>query len=217
MEGTRGEIAVDFDGTIHSYERGWADGTIYGTPIPGAFESMRKLIADGYHVFIYTARIWGWGKATHNAVQRHLILKWLKANGARDLALQCPIIAKPPATAYIDDRAVSVLNGWPQALAEAEHIASHDMLGGVPPGSLTSRHRELVHVLAEAADTTGFLTLLEYRGTISALHSLFCEDSHDVAWLQYPGSTDPWKEVADDPGEVAGRPEEVADEPKQTV
>lgn len=48
-------IAVDFDGVIHSYERGWADGSIYGRLIPGAVSGLLRLMAD-YAVFVHTTR-----------------------------------------------------------------------------------------------------------------------------------------------------------------
>lgn len=49
-------IAVDFDGVIHSYEKGWDDGTIYGTAIKGAFMGIRQLMNLGYSVYIFTSR-----------------------------------------------------------------------------------------------------------------------------------------------------------------
>ncbi|MFM9675796.1 HAD family hydrolase [Streptomyces brasiliscabiei] len=48
-------IAVDFDGVIHSYRRGWQDGSIYDQPMPGALDGLRELL-DHDAVFIFTAR-----------------------------------------------------------------------------------------------------------------------------------------------------------------
>lgn len=48
-------VAVDFDGVIHAYRRGWADGTIYDPPLPGAGHALRTLLAD-FAVFVHTTR-----------------------------------------------------------------------------------------------------------------------------------------------------------------
>ena len=36
-------IAIDFDGVIHTFDKGWNDGTCYGDPIPGSIEAIKKL------------------------------------------------------------------------------------------------------------------------------------------------------------------------------
>lgn len=46
-------VAVDFDGVIHTYRKGWHDGTIYDEPIPGAFDALQALMRD-HAVFVHT-------------------------------------------------------------------------------------------------------------------------------------------------------------------
>lgn len=48
-------IAVDFDGVIHAYSRGWQDGTIYDQPIRDALVALETLMARDA-VFIHTTR-----------------------------------------------------------------------------------------------------------------------------------------------------------------
>lgn len=48
-------VAIDFDGVIHAYSKGWQDGTIYDDPMPGAFDALAELQAR-YAVFVHTSR-----------------------------------------------------------------------------------------------------------------------------------------------------------------
>jgi len=49
-------IAIDFDGVIHAYSKGWQDGSCYDVPITGVFEAIDNLFATGYNVFILSTR-----------------------------------------------------------------------------------------------------------------------------------------------------------------
>jgi hypothetical protein len=48
-------IALDFDGVIHKYSKGWNDGTCYDEPFDGVFEAIEGLLKD-YNVFILSTR-----------------------------------------------------------------------------------------------------------------------------------------------------------------
>ena len=45
-------IAVDFNGVIHKYSKGWQDGKIYDPILPGAIDGLKTLMMDGYSVYI---------------------------------------------------------------------------------------------------------------------------------------------------------------------
>ena len=128
-------VGVDFDGVIHGYSRGWADGTIYDPPIPGALEGLRQLM-EHHAVFIFTAR------------SPRQIVPWLEGHGfdatsdercgrclgVLSLPASCPPCRgtgavsfwnkrgqllvtrrKLPASAYLDDRAIRFTT-WEAAL-----------------------------------------------------------------------------------------------------
>lgn len=48
-------IAIDFDGVIHKYSKGWQDGSCYDNEISGVFETIQELMKN-YTVFIFSTR-----------------------------------------------------------------------------------------------------------------------------------------------------------------
>jgi len=114
-------IAVDFDGVIHGYSRGWQDGTIYDPPLPGAINALTTLMKT-HAVFIHTTRDAGdvatwladYGFDTVVDVEgpKHPRREFWNETGALLVTDR-----KLPAVAYIDDRAVRFAN-WNQALTD---------------------------------------------------------------------------------------------------
>ncbi|MFJ9374448.1 hypothetical protein [Streptomyces sp. NPDC101455] len=116
-------VAVDFDGVLHSYDKGWHDGTIYGDWKPGAVVALSQLMQK-YAVAVHTTR---------NARQ---VARWIERTSG--YGIECTTRMprtwygrrkpfwntqglllvtnwKPAAIAYIDDRAVHFTN-WSDAL-----------------------------------------------------------------------------------------------------
>ena len=132
-------IAVDFDGVIHAYTRGWHDGTIYDQPVPGAIDALRELTAD-HAVFVFTSR------------EPEQVMPWLERYGF-DVALdgdpdvqfwnhKGQILVtnrKLPATVYLDDRAVR-FRDWDQALTDVRAVTA-------PPPTAAERNAQ--HALTD--------------------------------------------------------------------
>ncbi|MBQ6357483.1 MAG: hypothetical protein IJI97_00805 [Clostridia bacterium] len=111
-------IAVDFDGVIHSYDRGWHDGSIYGDWLPGAPAGVRYLMSM-YPVFILTSR---------NPKQ---VARWIEKTSRLQCVTRFPrrkrfwdrqdvllvTDRKLPAFAYLDDRAV-LFTDWNSILSD---------------------------------------------------------------------------------------------------
>jgi hypothetical protein len=106
-------IAIDFDGVIHSFEFGFHDGTIYGTPLPGSLESIKK-IAEKYKIVIYTAKAKKDRPLINGKTGTELVWEWLKKYEIDDLIAEVTA-EKPRAVCYIDDKAIQFIN-WNQAL-----------------------------------------------------------------------------------------------------
>lgn len=93
-------IAVDFDGVLHRYSRGWQDGKIYDRPVEGAVEAYYSLMDKGYHLVVFTTR-----------TDLDAVRKWMHRHfdfEKRVGHMWEPEITnvKPLAIAYIDDRGI---------------------------------------------------------------------------------------------------------------
>lgn len=90
-------VVFDFDGVIHSYTSGWkGEGVIPDPPVLGIKEAINEIRAAGYEVVVVSTRC--------ASVQGHgAVRAWLLDNGIQVDAVK---MEKPPAIAYIDDRAI---------------------------------------------------------------------------------------------------------------
>lgn len=119
MNDRKPTVAVDFDGVIHAYSRGWQGGECYDPPMDGSREALARL-AHTWRVVVFTTRtdtsaVWGW-----------------LARYALDGYVAEVTNVKPIAAAYIDDRAVT-FTGWQAALYEIEARQPADGSGWLNP------------------------------------------------------------------------------------
>jgi len=102
-------LCLDFDGVIHSYEKGWQDGSIYGELTDG-FVKWAEEAKKHFKLVIYSSR-----SATPEGIDA--IIQWLEVRLARqgsDVTVRDFEYAdkKPAAWLTIDDRCVTFEGRW---------------------------------------------------------------------------------------------------------
>lgn len=106
-------LAVDFDGVIHAYREGWRGGEVYDRPVFGARYALHVL-AQTYRVVVFTAR-----------EDLGAVRGWLRLHSLDQYVAEVTNV-KPPAWAYVDDRAVRFEGEWMQTLGTLHDLASRD-------------------------------------------------------------------------------------------
>lgn len=108
-------MAIDFDGVIHNFDKGWYDGTCYGDPLPGSIEAIKKL-SKQYNIIIFTAKVKPSRPLVNGKTGHELVTEWLNKYGILDYIdeITCE---KPRAQIYIDDKGYK-FNTWKQTLKD---------------------------------------------------------------------------------------------------
>jgi hypothetical protein len=117
-------IAVDFDGVLHRYSKGWDNGAIYDWPTAGAREFMIELREAGCEIIIFSTRAMNREMAPGipTTGQKTQVEQWLMYHGIPfDSVWDKPW--KPPADVFIDDRAIEYRPTSTNPCAEASEWA----------------------------------------------------------------------------------------------
>ncbi len=119
FEAELNNIAIDFDGVIHNFDKGWYDGTCYGEPLPGSLDAL-KTLSKKYNIIIFTAK----AKKNRplvdgkNGVQ--LVKDWLEQYNVMQYISEITS-EKPRAQIYIDDNGYR-FETWNKTLRDIEEI-----------------------------------------------------------------------------------------------
>jgi len=106
-------LAIDFDGVIHNFDKGYYDGTCYGDPIPGSLEAVREL-SKKYKIIIFTAKAKLNRPLVNGKTGTQLVEEWLDKHGILDCVVEITS-EKPRAFLYIDDNGYRFEN-WKDTL-----------------------------------------------------------------------------------------------------
>lgn len=107
-------LSLDFDKPIHGYNQGWNQGKILdANPQIGARSAIERL-AQKYRLVVTTAR------TDFDPVHKALD-DWGLAEHISDVSN-----VKPPAVAYIDDKAVQWVN-WDQAISDLRRLTGDEV------------------------------------------------------------------------------------------
>ena len=102
FEGDLKNIAIDFDGVIHTFDKGFHDGTCYGDPIEGSLEALKE-IAKEYNIIIFTAKAKPSRPLVDGKTGTELVQEWLEKHNVMQYVKEITA-EKPRSQIYIDDK-----------------------------------------------------------------------------------------------------------------
>ena len=168
-------VVFDFDGVIHSYKSGWIGANIIpDPPVPGIGKAITDIREAGYEVVVVSTRCTE--PAGYGAVRA-----WLMDNG---IEVDAVLMEKPPAIAYIDDRAIC-FDGHPEKLI--------DRIKAFKPWNVAQEtNADRIRSMSDD-ELAAFLCNLRseeaYENTCShCVAERFCRIGHTgmIDWLQQP-------------------------------
>lgn len=118
-------VCIDFDGVIHSYERGWQGGAIYGTVVPGFFEWVQAAKSK-LKLVVYSSR-------SKDPILTMAMASWINDKWGQWYRATYPdnetpeppfeyASEKPPAWLTIDDRAICFKGNWEDPQLDPDEI-----------------------------------------------------------------------------------------------
>ena len=114
LEKDNDNIAIDFDGVIHNFDKGYYDGTCYGVPIHNSLNAL-KLLSNKYNVIIYSSKCLPDRPLINGLNGKQLIIKWLQKYNVLKYVKEITHF-KPRAKYYIDDKGITFKNNWDEIL-----------------------------------------------------------------------------------------------------
>ena len=115
-------IAVDFDGVIHRYSKGWFDGSIYDTPKDNVEIALQWFLDEGYEVVIFTTR--ADDRIIDGKLQKSQydeVVEYLKKYNIPYSRVHQGI-GKPLYKLLIDDNAIRFTGSWIETFSEINKI-----------------------------------------------------------------------------------------------
>lgn len=103
----KGWIGVDLDGTLAIYD-GWQGPLYIGAPIPAMVERVKRWLAEGREVRVFTAR-------AYDLVALEVIQEWCRNHIGIELEVTCE--KDPDMIELWDDRVVAVERNTGRALS----------------------------------------------------------------------------------------------------